>query len=94
MTTNGTTNTDPQSDSYNVPLNIGNYHLRILPAVHADAEECADVFWDAFENDAIFKAMNGTADLEKVHEHTKEAWAENWNALGNKWFKIVDEDKG
>lgn len=93
MTSNGTTNLDVHSDSYNAPLSIGDYHLRILPATKADAAEFAEVFWNAFQNDMIFKAMNGTADLQKVYEHTKESWTESWDAVGNKWFKIVDEDK-
>lgn len=93
MATNDTTNTDPHSDSFSVPLSIGNYHLRILPATKADCQEFADVFWDAFRDDLIFNAMNGTADVEKVRQNTNESWAQTWDAKGNKWFKIVDEDK-
>lgn len=89
-----TTNTDPKSPSYSVPLTIGNYHLRILPATKADVEECAEVFWDAFQDDILFKAMNGTADLQKVHANTTKAWGDSWDAVGNAWFKIVDEDQG
>lgn len=87
-------NTDPKSPDYSVPLKIGGRNFRIVAATKADAPAFADVFWDGFQEDAVFRAMNGTADPEKVIENSKKAWTEGWDAKGNAWFKVVDEDNG
>lgn len=87
-------NTDPKSPHYSVPLNIEGRNLRLVAATKTDAPVFADVFWDSFQEDAVFQAMNGTADQEKVIESSKKAWSEGWDAKGNAWFKVVDEDNG
>lgn len=87
-------NTDPKSPDYSVPLKIEGRNFRIVAAKEADAQVFADVFWDGFQEDAVFQAMNGSADSEKIIESSKKAWSEGWNAKGNAWFKVVDEDNG
>lgn len=87
-------NTDPKSPDYSVPLKIEGRNFRLVAATKADAPVFADVFWDSFQEDAVFRAMNGTADPEKVVESSKKAWAEGWDGKGNAWFKVVDDDNG
>ena len=87
-------NTDPKSPDYSVPFKIEGRNFRHVAATKADAPVFADVFWDSFQEDAVFRAMNGAADPEKVVENSKKAWTEGWDAKGNACFKVVDEDNG
>lgn len=87
-------NTDPKSPDYSVPLKIEGRNFRIAAGTIADGPVFADVFWDGFQEDAVFQAMNGTADPKKVVESSKKAWTDGWYAKGNAWFKVVDEDNG
>lgn len=86
-------NTDPKSPDYTVPLKIQGRNFRLIAATKADAPVFADVFWDSFQNDAVSLAMNGSADPEKVAESSK-AWTDVWDAKGNAWFKVADDDNG
>ena len=87
-------NTDPKSPYYSVPLKIKGRNFRLVAATKADAPVFADVFWDGFQEDVIFRAMNGNADPAKVVESSRKMWTEGWNDKGNAWFKVVDEDNG
>lgn len=66
----------------------------ILPAAMEDVRDLAEVFCDAFAENAEFKVMNRNIKREDQIESEMKGYTKSMNTPGRKHFKVVEVETG